>query len=57
MVMIGYDLAEKKILCLNSFGEGWCNGGTCWMSFDYARTEVMDGWVFDLDLNPSQDGK
>jgi C1A family cysteine protease len=50
MVMIGYDLSKKRILCLNSFGKYWCNSGTCWMTFDYAKNEVMDGWVFDLDF-------
>jgi C1A family cysteine protease len=50
MVMVGYDLARQTVLCRNSFGSDWCDHGHCWMSFDYARKEIMDSWIFDIDL-------
>lgn len=34
----------------NSFGSDWGMNGYCYIPFDYARTEVMDNWVFDIDL-------
>ena len=51
MVMVGYDLAQQRVLCRNSFGRDWCQGGYCWITFDYVRNEVMDMWIFDIALN------
>ena len=50
MCMVGYDLKTERMLARNSFGKDWCMGGYCWIPFEYVRTEVMDSWIFDIDL-------
>ena len=50
MCFVGYDLNKKLLLARNSFGADWGMNGYCYIPFDYVRTEVMDNWVFDIDL-------
>jgi C1A family cysteine protease len=50
MCFVGYDLNKKVLLARNSFGRDWGMEGYCYIPFDYARTEVMDNWVFNIDL-------
>ena len=52
MVMVGYDLPGSKILCQNSFGVNWGIDGFCWMTFDYLTNQVMDSWIFDINILP-----
>jgi C1A family cysteine protease len=51
MCFVGYDLPKKMLLARNSFGTDWGMKGYCYIPFDYARTEVMDSWVFDINLS------
>ena len=38
MVVVGYDDGKGAFELLNSWGEGWGNGGFCWLRYaDYAR--------------------
>ena len=48
--LVGYDLSAKKILARNSFGDDWGDGGYFWVTFQYVESEIMDAWVFDIDL-------
>lgn len=50
MVFVGYDLEKRLFLARNSFGADWCMRGYCWIPFQYVTDEVMDSWVFDIDL-------
>jgi C1A family cysteine protease len=50
MTLVGYDLDKELLLCRNSFGVNWGNDGYCWIPFDYAKSEFIDMWVFDIDL-------
>jgi C1A family cysteine protease len=50
LCLIGYDLDRRVLLCRNSFGEEWGLGGYFWMTFEYAEREMIDAWVFDIDL-------
>ena len=50
MCLVGYDLSKELFLVRNSFGVDWGDQGYCWIPFDYARTEFLDMWVFDIDL-------
>jgi len=50
MCLVGYDLQKQMLLARNSFGTDWGMDGYCYIPFDYARTEIMDSWIFDIDL-------
>lgn len=50
MCFVGYDLTKKVLLARNSFGTDWGMQGYCYIPFDYARQEVMDSWIFDIEL-------
>lgn len=50
MCFVGYDLPKKLLLARNSFGLDWGMNGYCWMPFDYVTKDVMDSWIFDIDL-------
>ena len=51
MIFVGYDLNKKLLLARNSFGHDWAMNGYCYIPFDYAREEVIDSWLFDIDLH------
>jgi len=50
MCFVGYNLSKKVFLARNSFGTDWGIDGYCFLPFDYVREEVMDSWIFDIDL-------
>jgi C1A family cysteine protease len=50
MCFVGYDMPRKLLLTRNSFGADWCMQGYCWMPFDYVTNDVIDAWIFDIDL-------
>ena len=50
MCMVGYDLQTQRILARNSFGKDWCMDGYCWIPFEYVKSEVMDSWIFDIEI-------
>jgi C1A family cysteine protease len=50
MCFVGYDLNKKVLIARNSFGRHWGQNGYCYIPFDYVREEVMDSWIFDIDL-------
>lgn len=50
MCFVGYDLNKQVLIARNSFGKYWGQDGYCYIPFDYVRTEVMDSWIFDIDL-------
>jgi hypothetical protein len=50
MCFVGYDLNKKVLIARNSFGKHWGQNGYCYIPFDYVREEVMDSWIFDIDL-------
>lgn len=50
MCFVGYDLVKKVFIARNSFGRHWGDNGYCYLPFDYVREEVMDSWIFDIDL-------
>lgn len=51
MCFVGYDSVNKMLLVRNSFGRYWGNRGYCLMSYDYAKTELVDIWIFDIEIN------
>ena len=50
MFFVGYDLAKEILITQNSFGKFWGDGGYCYMPFAYAKAEIMDTWVFDIEI-------
>ena len=48
--VVGYDLETKMFLVRNSYGPKWGIDGYCWAPFDYAQSEWMDSWTFDIEL-------
>lgn len=50
VVIVGYDLLKKLVLCRNSFGPDWCRGGHFWVPFEYVRNNFSDCWIFDIDV-------
>jgi len=55
LVLVGYDLNKKLMLCRNSFGQDWGMAGYFWTPFDYISANFMDNWIFDISLNKRQD--
>lgn len=51
--IVGY--RSDAFLVRNSFGAKWANNGYFWMPFEYAESETMDLWVFDLALTGDTD--
>jgi C1A family cysteine protease len=51
VVLVGYNLAKKLILCRNSFGADWGIAGYFWVPFEYVSTNFMDNWTFDINLD------
>lgn len=50
MCFVGYDLQKKVLIARNSFGTDWGMQGYCYIPFEYMRQEVMDNWIFDIEL-------
>jgi C1A family cysteine protease len=50
MCLVGYDMKTQRVLARNSFGPNWCIYGYCWIDFSYVKSEIMDSWIFDVDL-------
>jgi C1A family cysteine protease len=50
VVIVGYNLLKKLILCRNSFGNQWGLGGHFWVPFDYVASDFSDNWIFDIDI-------
>ena len=50
--LVGYDLSRKLVLAKNSYGPDWCMEGYFWMTFEYITTQLMDAWIFNIDLIP-----
>ena len=50
VVLVGYDSETERLVVRNSFGSTWGDNGYFYIPYSYARTEIMDAWVFDLDL-------
>ena len=48
--IVGYDQERNQLIVKNSFGPDWGMQGYFLMPFDYAKTEITDSWVFDIDL-------
>ena len=50
VTLVGYDLDKKSFLARNSFGENWGANGYFWMPFEYTNTELLDSWIFDIEI-------
>lgn len=50
VTLVGYNLQKKLLLARNSFGENWGDRGYFWIPFDYFNKDVMDNWIFDIDV-------
>jgi len=50
MCFVGYDLKKQVLIARNSFGTDWGMQGYCYIPFEYMRKEVMDSWIFDIEL-------
>lgn len=51
MCFVGYNLPKQVVIARNSFGRYWGHNGYCYLPFDYVRQEVMDSWIFDIELS------
>ena len=51
MCLVGYDQQRQLLLARNSFGTDWGDEGYCWIPFDYAKSEFIDMWIFDINLS------
>jgi C1A family cysteine protease len=51
VTIVGYDLDKRLFLVRNSFGENWGDKGYFWMPFDYAEAELLDSWIFDIEID------
>ena len=48
--LVGYDLNKQLLLARNSFGTDWGEQGYFYIPFDYMTKDVMDCWMFDIEL-------
>jgi len=51
MCLVGYDQRRQLLLARNSFGTEWGEHGYCWIPYDYATSEFIDMWIFDIDMS------
>lgn len=49
--LVGYDLPNRLILARNSYGPEWGDLGYFWITFDYLEAQLMDAWVFNIELS------
>jgi len=52
MCFVGYNLKKRILLARNSFGSDWGLNGYCWIPFDYISNELLDSWIFDMNIIP-----
>lgn len=50
VTLVGYDIPRQLLLARNSFGEYWGDRGYFWIPFNYFTKDIMDNWIFDIDL-------
>ncbi|HZP20862.1 MAG TPA: GYF domain-containing protein [Bauldia sp.] len=45
MLVVGYDDARNAFKVINSWGQGWADGGYGWIDYTYFRSVVREGYV------------
>lgn len=53
MLLVGYDSEKQQFLAKNSFGTDWGAAGYCWIPFEYARQDVFEQWIINIDCQSS----
>ncbi len=57
MILVGYDDAKNAFRLMNSWGTEWCEGGFCWVDYDFFRNNINEAYVVKdaRDGPPPQD--
>lgn len=45
MIVVGYDDGKQGFRVMNSWGRDWCDGGYCWVDYDFFRKAVNEAYV------------
>jgi hypothetical protein len=45
MVVVGYDDDKNAFRLMNSWGQDWCEGGFCWVDYDFFRQVAKEAFV------------
>jgi len=52
MVIVGYDDSRRAFQIMNSWGEGWGEGGFIWIDYDTMLSDARQGFVMRTDVDP-----
>ena len=45
MIVVGYDDDKRAFRIMNSWGQNWCDGGFCWVDYNFFRQVVNEAYV------------
>jgi hypothetical protein len=45
MIVVGYDDDKHAFRLMNSWGQQWCDGGFCWVDYEFFRQVVNEAYV------------
>ncbi len=47
MLVVGYDDDMGGFKTMNSWGDGWGRDGYCYLSYDFMKHDVWEGWIME----------
>ena len=50
---MGYDETNRTFKFVNSWGQGWAQGGYAYLTYDFVQTQSLEAWALvDMDTMP-----